>query len=81
MAILIKIKDKTEIARDRFCPPHTIPHKLPWKEKIKNEPCHIHNKKWRMMHHICFCKMLKCQNCEFMLQEYQKLKSEKKKND
>ena len=68
----MKIKDKERISKDRYCPPHTFPHKFPFTKPITNEPCHHHNKKWRMTHHTFFCKYLKCPNYEFMLKEYKK---------
>ena len=71
---LLNIKDKKIISEKRFCPPHYIPHKLPFGEKIINEYCHVHNKKWRMAHHKFFCKLLKCPHYKFMIKEYKKQK-------
>ncbi len=73
---LLKIKDKIEIAKDRFCPSHYLPHKLPFGEPITDEPCHYHERKWRMAHHQTFCKILKCPNYEFMIKEYQSTQSQ-----
>ena len=62
------IKDKVIISKDRFCPPHRWPHKLPFfGNKINNEPCHYHKAKWRQWHHCLFCKLLKCPNYKFMV--------------
>lgn len=65
----MNIADKTEISKEKCCPPHYVPHKLPFGEKICDEPCHFHNAKWRMMHHIYFCKKLKCPHFEFMMKK------------
>jgi hypothetical protein len=63
----INIKDKLNISQTRCCPPHYLPHKFPMGRKICNEKCHIHKVKWRMWHHILFCKYLKCPNYKFMI--------------
>lgn len=63
----IKIKDKM-IVPDCFCPPHYLPHRFPIGEKIEDEPCHTHKSKWRMSHHIPFCKKLKCPNYKKMIE-------------
>jgi hypothetical protein len=65
----MEIKDKIDLADDRFCPPHYLPHKLPIGEKITDEKCHFHKAKWRMAHHATFCKVLKCPNYEFMIKQ------------
>lgn len=65
----MKIKDKNLIAKKRFCPPHFFPHKFKFWEKITNEPCHTHKRKWRMAHHKFFCKYLKCKNYNFMIKK------------
>jgi len=70
-----KIKDKINLKEKRCCPPHFWPHKFKFWEKIDYEPCHIHKKKWRMKHHVFFCKYLKCPNYKFMIKEYQKNKN------
>tara|TARA_Y100000310_G_scaffold8335_1_gene8909 strand:- start:31 stop:279 length:249 start_codon:yes stop_codon:yes gene_type:complete len=67
--LFMNIKDKKIISKTRFCPPHYWPHKLPFGKKITDESCHIHKKKWRMNHHIPFCKKLKCPNYEFMMRK------------
>lgn len=64
---LMNIKDKYNISETLFCPPHYLPHKIPIGKKICNEKCHIHKAKWRMAHHKFFCKYLKCENYEFMI--------------
>ncbi len=71
---LLNILDKGIISKDKFCPPHYLPHKLPFGKKIKNEPCHTHNKKWRMMHHNLYCQILKCSHYKFMIEKYKKFK-------
>lgn len=63
----INIIDKIEISQTKFCPAHYLPHKLPIGKKIKNECCHYHKAKWRMLHHKFFCKILKCPHSEFMI--------------
>ena len=65
----MNILDKKEISKTRSCPPHYLPHKLPFGEKIKDEKCHIHDAKWRMAHHCTFCKALKCPNYKFMIEK------------
>jgi len=67
---LLNIKDKKTISKTKFCPPHYSPHKLPFGKKITNEPCHIHNKKWRMKHHKFFCKFLKCLHYHSMINKH-----------
>ncbi len=74
MVKFLNIKDKKIISKDKFCPAHCIPHKLPFTKHITNEPCHIHKKNWRMMHHKIFCKLLKCQHYKFMIKKYKELK-------
>ena len=69
----ININDKKGISRIRCCPPHHIPHKLPFGEKISDEKCHIHKSKWRMIHHTFFCKYLKCLNYKFMIKKHKKI--------
>ena len=74
----MNICDKTDIdkiipkeeAKGRCCPPHYLPHKLPFGEKICNEKCHVHRAKWRMAHHISFCKVLKCKNFDTMIKAH-----------
>jgi hypothetical protein len=68
------IKDKVIISKSRFCPPHTFPHKLPFAKPITREYCHYHKARWRMLHHILFCKFLKCKNYKFMIKKYKKNK-------
>jgi hypothetical protein len=71
------IKDKKIISNEKHCPSHYLPHKIPFGEKISDEPCHFHYKKWRMMHHKPFCKFIvKCPHYEFMIKEYNKRKNE-----
>ncbi|MFC1752927.1 hypothetical protein ACFL96_05975 [Thermoproteota archaeon] len=70
------IDDKLFLSNTRFCPPHTFPHTWPWGRKVKDEPCHLHKAKWRMSHHIPFCKLLKCPNCKFMMKKYQKFRKD-----
>ena len=74
----MNIQDKITLSKKKCCPPHFWPHKLPFTKLIINEPCHIHNKKWRMAHQKFFCKYLKCPHYKFMVKEYKKyLKSKK----
>ena len=65
--LFINIADKKIISKTKFCPPHCLPHKLPFTKPITDEPCHVHKKCWRMLHHIWFCKFLKCKNYKFMI--------------
>ena len=65
--LFMNIKDKIVISKKRFCPPHRLPHKLPFGKKITKEPCHIHEHSLRMLHHRPFCKLIKCPNYEFMM--------------
>jgi len=74
----MNILDKENISNNKFCPPHYIPHKLPFGKKITNEKCHIHKAKWRMKHHTIFCKILKCPHYKFMMKtNLDKLKKNK----
>jgi hypothetical protein len=76
--LFINIKDKINLPKKGcHCPPHYIPHRFPFGEKITDEPCHIHKAKWRMQHHIFFCKKLKCPNFEKMIKFDKKMKNEK----
>ena len=70
------IKDKIPVIdeRERHCPPHYIPHKLPLGEPVTDEHCHIHRNPLRMIHHNFFCEYLKCPNYNFMRREYEKSK-------
>jgi hypothetical protein len=81
MALFMKIKDKVDVkgkkGEELFCPPHCIPHKLPFSKPICDEPCHYHKKKWRMIHHTPFC-FLFCPNFKIMIEEYKKYKKVKK---
>lgn len=74
----MNIRDKKNISRKKFCPPHCLFHKLPISEKIINENCHVHKKKWRKAHHILFCKYLKCQHFNFMIKKSQLENKQKK---
>ena len=54
--------------KERFCPPHRIPHTFPiFGKKVNDEKCHVHTSVWRDYHHIPFCKMLGCKNYNAML--------------
>ena len=74
MPKLLNIKDKKTISKNRFYPPHYIPHKFPFGKKITDEPCHYHKRKWRMAHHIPFCKLLNCPHYNFMIKNYKNKK-------
>lgn len=80
MAFRLNIKDKIEICDKKgerlYCPPHRIPHKLPFTKPITDEPCHYHNAEWRMFHHIPFCYLF-CSNYRRMMEKY---KEDKKKS-
>ena len=79
MAWLLNTKDKVDVRGKKgkrlYCPPHCIPHKLPFTKPIIDEPCHYHNSKWRMFHHILFCYLF-CLNYPRMIEKY---KEDKKK--
>jgi hypothetical protein len=64
----MNICDKSDVGKNRCCPPHFLPHKLPFGKRICDEHCHIHMAKWRMKHHSFFCKILKCPNYKFMVE-------------
>jgi hypothetical protein len=64
--ILMDIKDKIKIENNGCCPPHYLPHKLPFGKTIDDEPCHTHNAKWRRCHHDFYCKVLNCPNYKVM---------------
>lgn len=70
--LFMNILDKVEISNCKFCPPHYLPHKLPFGKKIDDEPCHYHKARWRMMHHKFFCKLLKCPHYKYMIKRYKK---------
>ena len=70
------ITDKIKISDDIWCPPHYFPHKLPFGDKITNEACHLHKSKWRMLHHLPYCKILRCKNYKFMVEKYNEMKKE-----
>jgi hypothetical protein len=68
--LFINLKYEIKISKTNYCPPHYLPHKLPFGKKITNESCHIHKKKWRMNHNIPFCRKLKCPHYKFMIKKY-----------
>jgi hypothetical protein len=64
-------KDKVNLMK-KYCPPHYIPHTIPFiGKKIIKEPCHFHENRLRMLHHIPFC-YLWCPHYEFMMEKYKK---------
>lgn len=63
--MFLNIKDKVPIS-DKKCPPHYLPHKLPFGDKITEETCHTHIAWWRRVHHNLFCQILKCPNYKEM---------------
>lgn len=67
----LNIKDKIELNKKLFCPPHCFPHKLPFTKPIIKELCHIHKAKWRMLHHLFFCKILGCPHYKKMKEYYE----------
>jgi hypothetical protein len=71
MVVLMNIKDKKILSKKRCCPPHYIPHKLPFGKKICDEPCHFHKARWRMWHHKWFCQVLGCVNYKWMIKKYE----------
>jgi len=78
---LMDIKDKTKISKKNCCPPHHFPHTLPIiGELVTNEPCHFHKAKWRMKHHVSFCKFLNCTHYKKMMISYNKWKNKNETN-
>ena len=71
-------KDKLTVSKTKICPPHRIPHKLPFGKKIDYETCHIHIRKRGMAHHRPFCKIMKCKHYGYMVNEYKQYKRIKK---
>jgi hypothetical protein len=65
-------KDKLLISGTKFCPPHRIPHKFPLGKKIDYEHCHIHTRRRGMLHHMPFCKIMKCKHYSSMVDEYKR---------
>jgi len=69
--ILLNIQDKTSLNDGNYCPPHYLPHSLPViGEVVTDEPCHIHEARWRMVHHRVFCIVLRCPNYKNMMRAY-----------
>ncbi|MHC4922420.1 MAG: hypothetical protein ACYTKC_22920 [Planctomycetota bacterium] len=64
---LIDIADKHLVGGGRCCPPHYLPHKIPVGRKVTDEPCHFHERGWRMAHHKRFCRRLRCPHYAAML--------------
>lgn len=77
MAWLLNIKDKYDVVGETgekiYCPPHYIPHKLPFTGPITDEPCHYHESPWRMAHHAPFC-FLWCKHYKHMMKKYREAK-------
>jgi len=69
--VFMNIKDKTIISKINCCPPHYLPHRFPIGEKVTDEHCHFHKARWRMKHHLFFCKILKCPHFENMKKSYE----------
>ena len=64
------IEDKIYFEDERTCPPHKMPHTLPFiGEAIADEGCHYHEKWWRMLHHTTFCEKMKCPYVERMIED------------
>ena len=64
---------KIIINNNNCCPPHYLPHKMPFGLKIVDEKCHFHKYKLSMFHHIFYCRqILKCPHVESMLEENKK---------
>ncbi len=71
------IKDKIVVfdkGNELYCPPHCFPHKFPFTKPIIDEPCHYHNAKFRMFHHIPFCYLF-CKNYNRMIEKYKENKN------
>lgn len=70
MGWFLQIKDKVEVksklGEKLCCPAHCWPHKFPFTKPIIDEPCHYHNAKWRMAHHVPFCFLIRCPNYKRM---------------
>lgn len=68
----IKTQELLKDKKIRCCPPHKLPHVI--RGKVCDEPCHIHTTKWRDIHHIPFCKILKCPHYKDMMKARKKHK-------
>ena len=48
MALYLDTKDKVKVngedGEELYCPPHHVPHKLPFTKPITDESCHYHEK-------------------------------------
>jgi len=74
----LSIKDKIIISKKKCYPKHRFPHKIPFITKpVINEPCHFHKRKWRMAHHIFYCRLINCPYYQFMTKDYNKWKNKK----
>jgi len=71
--LFMEIADKIVLSEEKCCPPHYIPHKLPFGKPVDNEPCHTHIASWRKAHHDTFCRILKCPHYQFMKNESENL--------
>ncbi len=71
----MNIRDKINLNNGNYCPPHWIPHKIPVIEtKVTDEPCHIHEAEWRMLHHRVYCQLLKCPHYNAMMIRYREMR-------
>jgi hypothetical protein len=77
MPLWVDIEDKVELKEEKYRPPHCLPHKFPFTKPITDEPCHFHDKRWRMGHYILYCKILKCKNYDFMINQYKEYQESK----
>lgn len=71
---LLHIEDKVSFNNEYCCPPHWLPHVLPFvDELVKDESCHIHRSRLRMEHHRVYCRLLKCEHYKDMIKWYGEL--------
>lgn len=68
-------KNRINLNDGKYCPPHRLGEGVIELtisgEKITNEPCHFHPSRLSMiLHHIPFCKMLRCPHYNSMIKAY-----------
>ncbi len=70
-------KDKVTISRTKTCPPHRLPHKPPFTKPVTDENCHYHMSRLNILHHLHFCKYLRCEHYPEMKRKYKTYKQNK----
>ena len=70
--------DEVPLDSSRICPPHRLPHRIPFGIKLDCESCHTHKSLFGRCHHNPFCKyILKCPHYEKMIEETNKYLNER----